>query len=152
DAATGREIHPVPGHESLVIAVAFSPQGQTVASASHVDLTVRLWDAATGKEIRQFRGHQGALNGVAFSPDGKRLASAGAYLDETVRLWDVQTGKELHRLHRPEVHFYSVVFSPDGKTVALSGTDSMVRLWNPEAAQEPRQLLKGHRGVVNSVA
>jgi WD40 repeat protein len=67
--------------------VAFSPDGQRLASAS-VDKTVKVWDAATGQEVLTLKGHTGAVSSVAFSPDGTRLASAGA---GGVKVWDATT-------------------------------------------------------------
>ena len=75
--------------------VAFSPDGQRLASASR-DQTVKIWDSATGKELFALKGHAGWVTSVAFSPDGQRLASASD--DQTVKIWDSATGKELFAL------------------------------------------------------
>jgi len=71
--------------EHEVAAVAFAPDGKTLAAA--VGGVVQLWDVAAGRRMARLEGHAGKVTCLAFSPDGKRLASGG--YDRTVRLWDV---------------------------------------------------------------
>ncbi|SLM34643.1 nacht and wd40 domain protein, partial [Lasallia pustulata] len=56
------------GHSSIVMAVAFSPDGKQLASGSD-DMTVRIWDAATGATLQTLESHSGPVFAVAFSPD-----------------------------------------------------------------------------------
>jgi tricorn protease-like protein len=123
------------GHTARVSAVAWAPDGKTLATGSW-DNTVRLWDAATGEELRKMAGHTACIFYVAFSPDGKLLASASR--DKTVRLWDPGTGKELRRLVGHTQDVFGAVFSPDGKFLASSGEDKVARLWEVATGKQVR--------------
>ncbi|MDE0638012.1 MAG: WD40 repeat domain-containing protein, partial [Candidatus Poribacteria bacterium] len=75
--------------------VAFSPDGQTLASGSS-DYTIRLWDVATGEHKQTLQGHIDHVDSVAFSPDGQTLASGSS--DGTVLLWHVTPMPTTHNL------------------------------------------------------
>jgi WD40 repeat protein len=83
DVQAGRFLPPLLGHSDFVLDLAFSPEGQRLATAS-TDGTVRLWDLRSG-ESRSLRGHEGAAVRVSFSQDGRQVLSTGQ--DGTVRLW-----------------------------------------------------------------
>ena len=115
------------GHTSRVTAVAWSPRGTHIASASY-DKTVRIWDTSHGFSVITYRGHWDRVQAVAWSLDGKRIASAGD--DGTVQVWDAATGQQVlaYRGHANAVN--AVAWSPDGKRIASASDDKTVQVWD----------------------
>lgn len=116
-------------HREGVIAIAFSPDGKSLASVSD-DATAKLWDPQTGTLKQTLTGHVGHLLSVAFSPDGRTLVTGGH--DKTIKLWDAQTGALKRTLTGNAGSVSSVAFSPDGKTLANGSMDKTVRLWDAQ--------------------
>ena len=108
-----------------MLSIAFSPNGNTLASASGKG-KLHLWEAGTGKEIIAIKGHEG---NVSFSPDGKTMVSGG--LDGKIRLFETATWTELHNYtFVGHGAVCSVAFSPDGKTFASGQDDTTVLIWD----------------------
>ncbi|WPJ60807.1 hypothetical protein SMAC4_13298 [Sordaria macrospora] len=83
------------GHSSYVRSVAFSPDGQRLASGSD-DQTIKIWDPASGSCLQTLEGHSSGVNSVAFSPDGQRLASGSR--DKTIKIWNPASGSCLQTI------------------------------------------------------
>ena len=84
-----------PGHRDSVIALAFSQDGEMMASASY-DGTIRLRDMRQARDMFQLKGSSYAVHCLEFSPDGKLLASAS--FDKQIRLWDMAQRKLLYEI------------------------------------------------------
>jgi WD40 repeat protein len=143
DAIRGQELLTLPGKQRLVRSLAFSPDGQTLAT-NHSD-AVHLWNTATGELRQSLAGHAGGTHCAVFSPDGSLLATGGG--DWRVRLWDLCDGQILPSLlgHTDTVN--SIAFSPDGRVLASGGRDGKLNLWSVGASQ-PVATLEGHTGGV----
>ncbi|MBP5864030.1 hypothetical protein QBA57_28960 [Streptomyces scabiei] len=142
--------HRLTGHTATVSALAYSPDGETLASGAF-DGTVRLWDPATGRTRKVFGGHAGRdtpefVRTLAFGPDGRTLVTGG---NDEARLWKVGTNRPRATLHVPGGDLRSVAYGPDGDTIATSSdetnvrdgrTRGAVRLWDA-ATRRPRGTL-----------
>lgn len=136
------------GHTDTVQGVAFSPDGDTLATASF-DHSVKLWDVRTHRLLATLTGHTDAVNGVAFSPDGDTLATAGN--DRSVKLRDVRTRRPLATLTGHTNMVEAVAFAPDGRTLASASSDRTVRLWDVRTHRK-RAVLTGHADAVYRLA
>jgi WD40 repeat protein/serine/threonine protein kinase len=128
------------GHTQEVAAVAFSPDGNRVASTSWRE--AKVWNAATGKEILSLSGQNAWGVSVAFSRDGKRLATTGF---QWVKVFDAHSGKESLSIRAHDYLVRGVAISPDGKQLATAGgtpagmgrqRGGEVKVWDARTGQE----------------
>ncbi|MBD2441613.1 Ig-like domain-containing protein, partial [Nostoc sp. FACHB-110] len=143
----GNEIYHPTGHENPVRAVAYSPDGKTIATGAE-DSRIAIWDEETGKLRNILQGHRSFVNDVVFSPDGSILASASQ--DNTIKFWNLKTSEATRTLLGHADGVTSIAFSPDGKLLASASDDGSVRLW-PVVSGE-NQILKGPTKKVTSVS
>ncbi len=131
----GVEKSTIAAHKDAIYALAFSPDGKTLATAGY-DRVIQLWDTPqngkdTDKPLLTLKDHSDAVYGLAFHPDGKLLASVSA--DRAVKVWDVATGKRLYTLGDATDWLYAVAWSPDKKHLAAAGVDKSIRVWAADA-------------------
>src|SRR4051794_40815115 len=149
---TGRQA----SHSNVVTSVAFSPDGQTLASGSW-DGTIKLWDARAGrlKLKRTLRGEWDEVEAVAFAPDGSAVAGLGTGFDGApfgaVTLWALGGGRG-RPLVRKGGKLDAIAFSPDGLTLATASGDSRAVTLRDAATGRERASLAGHQGPIRSVA
>jgi WD40 repeat protein len=140
------------GHTASATAVAWSPDGATVASGG-ADMTIRLWNPQSGQLLAVLDDHQDSITDLAWSPDGTRLASAS--WDKTVRVWDLSAGPDraqaIATLKGLDRHVIALAWSPDGAALVTAGRDGFVRLWNA-ADGEQIAVLGVHGADVRAVA
>jgi len=148
------------GHAVGVTALAFSPDGKTLASGGDAgDSTVKLWAAETGWLKRTLRGHTKSVVSLAFSADGKTLASRS---DEgKVKVWDVETGQPTptgkgwqaslpSARPSPDYEPAPELRSPDG-TILARTSGEVVELRDTKSGRLKHRL-KGHTDWVASLA
>lgn len=149
DVATGQEVRKFAGLRDNIKAVAFSPDGKSLAASSR-DGRVVLWDASTGQDRLHIMAHPqprpgdlsvgpaatlggtfAATPALAFTPDGKTLVSAAP--DQTIRAWDTATARELGQFQADTGGFSSLAVSRDGAKLITASPDTTILIWNLKA-------------------
>ena len=120
------------GHSSWVSAVAWSPDGHHILTASKD--TARIWDATTGDNTLTLT-HTTSVSAVAWSPDGHHILTASD--DGTARIWDATTGDNTLTLtHTTSVS--AVAWSPDGHHILTASDDGTARIWDATTGEQVR--------------
>ena len=132
----------------FVSSLAFSPDGQTLATAQFE--AVYLWNIASGELMQEVPFDKVRVQSVAFAGDGRLLALVQDKTDEFIRLQDVLTGKILRRFPSDQLgRIISGAFSPDGKTIATGC--GVISLWDRDTEEELRRL-NGHELGISALA
>ena len=140
------------GHSGWVTSVAFSPDGQRLASGSW-DQTVKFWEVSTGEQLSTVARKMKEIQALAFSRDGRWLATENS--SNSVTLRDATTGQEIRTLSSDKPlgalgsnWVYSIAFSPDGQWLASGVDDKTVRLWDVQTGRKVRDLAALRRSVI----
>jgi WD40 repeat protein len=138
ELASGAITHTLLGHESPVIALAFSADNTKVASGS-ADKTARVWDLSDDKfpELSRFAEHTAPVSAVAFSADGTQVLSGSA--DNSVKLWTTADGKSVQDFAGHTAAVVAVAFGPGNLPISASA-DKTVRFWNVADGKQARAI------------
>lgn len=128
DATTGEAKEMRLGHLHTIQSIAFSPDGNYIASVGGFSNTARLWNTQTGKSISIRRMHVKGINAVVSSLDGPTFATVG--YDNAAYLWDGKTGNHKITLTGHTEQVSCIAYSPDSKTIATGSSDATIRLWD----------------------
>ena len=140
DLRTGKELWHAQASKQFITALAFSPDGKTLASAAGFgESDIRLWDVASGKEIGRLEGHQSWVGALVFWPDGMKLASASA--DQTIRTWDLASRKCLDVLRGHRLEVWRLALLPDQRTLISGSKDGAVCAWDASVTHPRRERI-----------
>ncbi|MBM4072466.1 MAG: hypothetical protein FJ271_26590 [Planctomycetes bacterium] len=131
DPATGKLLLRKKLHDRAVVALAFSPGGHWLASATADQ--VKITDSASGKLVKALASDGMHIQCLAFHPAGSILATGN--LDTSVKLWNVKSGREFQVLKGHKKPVQCAAFSPSGMTMVSAGSNGNLKLW---------ELFSGH--------
>jgi WD40 repeat protein len=139
------------GHSGWVTTMAFSPDGQRLATGSW-DQTVKLWEVSTGEQLTTVAKKNKEIQALAFSRDGRWLATENS--SNTVTLRDAATGQEVRVLPSDKPlgplgsnWVYSISFSPDGRWLATGVDEKTVRMWDVNTGTKLRDFTTSRRRI-----
>ena len=132
DAADGRLARTLAGGGGAVESVAFSPNGQFLASGAE-DGSINLWNVSTGVSAASVVAAPGSAARVAYSPDGAVVAFGSA--SGPVGLWQVTTGHVNYPLTGHVGAVTDLAFSPAGGFLVSASLDGTIRLWQVGSGQ-----------------
>ncbi len=136
-------------HEHNVTAIAFSPDGKTVATGSG-DGYLRFWDVTTGR-LRSMHADDATrgIDGLAFSPDGRQVAMVGGLFGREAMLWDAASGRIAREFEDPANAVYSTASLRDTAPFIYKGKPIVFRVLSAVAfSPDGRNLATAPDGVV----
>ncbi|KAF4758822.1 Dip2/Utp12 protein, partial [Perkinsus olseni] len=126
-ADTGKQFLTLYGHQLPVLTVAFSDDGQLLASGS-ADKNIKLWHPKFGNCLHSLRAHESSVTSITWLPGTHYLASVGK-VDGMLNLWDCDRSEEIASLPGHNGDVWSVACDADGALLATGGADRSIRLW-----------------------
>jgi len=126
------------GHAGPVLAIAFSPSGGTLVTAS-ADRSIKVWSTEDGRLLRTFSHHLEAVNALAFRPVPADQAEmtpsscASASDDRTVRIWQPEIGRMVRIIRQHRGPIFALAYAPDGQSVFTAGKEGIIRRFDADS-------------------
>jgi WD40 repeat protein len=143
DAATGKEVRTLRGHDDVVWQVAFDRTGGRVITCGQ-DKLARVWDFTTGDELYQLAGHADWVLTAKVTPDGKTVVTGGR--DNVMKIWDADSREVLADCKHPS-SVTKVCLTADGSRAITACGDGRVRFWNLTTGQAKLTLVASKKPV-----
>ena len=139
-----------PEDSDAIVAVAFHPDGTTLAAAHGRSGNTWLWDLGEGRIVGRLHGHGGVITSLAFDDGGRALATGGG--DNTVRVWDIGAPPTPNLLYGHAAEVWAVAYGPDGRLLASGDRTGRLLLWDTHDLTAPARPLVGHSAAITSIA
>jgi WD40 repeat protein/serine/threonine protein kinase len=136
------------GHTDEVNAVAYSPDGSQVVTAS-ADRALIFWDVLTGAQVDRWLVHESPITSVAFSPDGTKLATSSSKAELLV--WELASGSVILDVADVRGQVRDAIWFPDGQRIASVSSNRLIVIWDVNLGKE-LMILEGHTDNINSLA
>lgn len=133
---SGKFLFSLKGHTSGITSIAFSPNGDLIATGSS-DRTIRVWNLLGESVSRPFLGHTSSVCAVAFGPDGSYIVSGG---DKTIRLWNLIGLPIGVPLVSHSGYIKSVAVHPEKNCLVSTSKDETIRLWDLSTSLVSRRI------------
>jgi WD40 repeat protein len=140
-ADTGEEMH-VLTHPGSVVDVAFSSDGNTLASAYGGGMQLWDWQEDQALWMLSTPNHAGSL--VSFSPEGTHMVWGQS--DGSIQYWESSGGGEPELSVSHDDYVLAMAFSPDGGQMASVARDRTMRLWDIASGVECWRLVNDVNG------
>ncbi len=125
DATTGKLLHTLRGHTSLVTDAEFSPDSGSLVTVS-IDHDGRVWSVGSGRLAHVLRGHFFPVYSGSYSPDGRWIVTASQF---TAGLWNAGTGRLVFYLGRHTAPLTGASFSASGNWILTGSKDGTARVY-----------------------
>jgi WD40 repeat protein len=146
---TGRFDLPLKAHHYQVIALAFHPTKNELASGDAKGY-IKIWNLDERKIKSEFRGHVGMVFDIAYNSDGTELLSAS--WDATISHWDLETDnkepKNIGRIDLKNLSAFKIGFSPNDLYLTMGDVADQTTLYELDTKKEIKQFI-GHSKTIS---